>query len=451
LKNFTIQIIYIIFFNTISARKCGFQGEKIVLASDGFEVLDDEDLMENLGQQLMILGKSQNWCPELNVASTDSKPSGSITLIQMGDDFITESTSTAQSETDFATNLFIETATTAESTSATTSETANNNYDAEKDVSMEEILAFDEEEPQILSADAEKFSKFELPWNKLPTDLIADILGKRPLKNNDLKAVSLVFIAELQVINPRVPLSVMKRVAYQAAELYPDSFLQRDEMGQFISKKPVLFLSKMIARRNYKNRAPAPSKHTIQKVSKEAAKIREANKLAETVQNYQPNIIGKEKELSEKKNWLKQVYGSHEEIVLKQEISKAMMDTYGLQRFEINQAENAGEIFNDWPFLKKMAYFKSHFETLTGGNLDNFKHYFNKYKGALITHLESANKAQIKKILPSIREQHVDIKAIKLLTSYFKEEYTTFVVDFPVSLFIIITQNIIFLFFKALK
>jgi hypothetical protein len=31
------------------------------LAEDGFEIADDEDLLENIGNQLMILGGDQEW------------------------------------------------------------------------------------------------------------------------------------------------------------------------------------------------------------------------------------------------------------------------------------------------------------------------------------------------------------------------------------------------------
>jgi hypothetical protein len=55
-----------------------------------------------------------------------------------------------------------------------------------------------------------------------------------------------------------------------------------------------------------------PSIYTVQKIHKEPKEIRKSSKIADSVVNYQPNIVGQETELEEKKVWLQQIYGSEQ-------------------------------------------------------------------------------------------------------------------------------------------
>jgi hypothetical protein len=83
----------------------------------------------------------------------------------------------------------------------------------------------------ISASDAEKFSKLELPWDKINSDLMTDTTNQKKLSHTELNDVSKVFVGELRTINPRIPQLVLDRASRGAANLYPKSFLQTDEDG----------------------------------------------------------------------------------------------------------------------------------------------------------------------------------------------------------------------------
>jgi hypothetical protein len=107
---------------------------------------------------------------------------------------------------------------------------------------------------------------------------------------------------------------------------------------------------------------------------------------------------------------------------------------YGLQRLNINQDPNVDNIFAEWPFLSEMRYSAIHFKLPTGVELDNFEYYFKKYKGFLLPILEKCNNKEISKVLETTKTNPIEIDAriMKLLVAYFKEDYLSLVVDFPV-------------------
>jgi hypothetical protein len=71
-----------------------------------------------------------------------------------------------------------------------------------------------------------------------------------------------------------------------------------------------LFLHKMVRHRDHRNRPYKKPTHTLQKIHKEVNEIRKSSKIADSVVKYQPNIVGQETELEEKKVWLQQIYGT---------------------------------------------------------------------------------------------------------------------------------------------
>jgi hypothetical protein len=384
-------------FFIISAEKQGLPGNRVVFAVDGFQINDDEDLVENSNNQLMILDAAQQWAEEelTHKSISDGDQNCSTTIIEAND--IIPQPIVEQNE------AFI--------------------Y---------EVLVDD---TPMSSGDQKKFDEFQLPWAKLPSDLLLDIEAKKMFKKPELCAVANIFVSELQQINPQVKQSVLLRVATEAANSFPDSFLQKDESGKLLSPKPVLLLAKMIARRNYNNRKPQKKKHTIQEITKDIKQCREAERIAKTVFDYQPNIIGQEANMEMKRCWLKGVYNTSEATIFASQVTEYMSDTYGLQRKHINENSEVENVFEKWPFLQDTLYLKNHFQQLTSADLENFEKKFQMYKAGTISYLSRCNHKTMKKMLPSIATNHVDIRILKLLAAYFKEDYTYLARHFQVLFF----------------
>jgi hypothetical protein len=416
-------------FHSFIAHTMGFSGQRI-MDPEGFQIEDDDDLKRNIDHQLTILAQEE-WqddvlthkeASKFEITSVDSLPG-------------TSGSSTVQLHNDFKPQLGIDTTHIDEPTTsyANTETEGNINVDNFLD---ESIVTITEDAP-FSSSDAEKFSNFTIPWSKLPSELDESLKNKKYLNKCEMGVLANLFVNELQHIHPRVPASVLERVATEAALVYPDSFIKKDEFGLRLSAKPVLFLSKMTAIRNYKNRKPHLPKHTGQTIQKTVKESKEMKKLSATVLNWQPNIIGKEKEMEEMKEWLRTTYESAEMDQHINEITKAMSDTFGLQRLNINQDSRVEQTLTEWPFLSDMRFLAIHFKLLTGSELANFEFYFNKYKGLLVPILENGNNKATQTVLKDTKAKptEIDARVMMLLAAYFKEDYQLLVVDFPVIFF----------------
>jgi hypothetical protein len=413
-------------FSPITACSKGLVGDRLVLAEDGFEIADDEDLLENIGNQLMILSGDQEWLdPKQQLQQQPFHQQQNQQVLEQQIITVEDLNEVPSFSGDFKTGTVFQTL-------ETVSIVDERIPDADETPTGNEWDKLLGTPVPISASDAEKFSKFELPWNKLNSDLMKDITNQKRLSHMELSEVSRVFVGELRTIHPRVPKPVLVRVSRGAANLYPKSFLQTDEDGYMHGKRPNLFLQKMVRHRDHCNREYKKKTHTIQTVHKEPKEIRKSSKIADSVVNYQPNIVGQETELEEKKVWLQQIHGTPQGSEQGAEISAVFIATYGLQRKEINKTPSAVEVFNAWPHLKDFEYFKVHFQMLTGKKLENFVFFFEKYKGALITHLQASKMVRIKKETALIRDLHSDVQALRLLAAYFKESYTDLVVNFEV-------------------
>jgi hypothetical protein len=284
-------------FHLFIAHKMGFSGHRI-MDPEGFQIEDDEDLKRNIEHQLTI-SANEEWQDDdlthkesTKIISVDSIP-GTSGLSKLNTD------SKPQVVVD------IEKAT-----------TSNANEEAVVEVNadiimVESCITISEDAPTS-SADAEHFSNCSIPWSKLPSELDESLKNKKYLNKTEMGVAANLFVNELQHIHPRVPASVLERVATEAAQSYPDSFLKKDEFGQCISTQPVLLLSKMTAIRNYKNRKPNVPKHTGQTIPKTVKDAKEMKKISETVLNWQPNIVGKENDMKKMKEWLRTTFASAE-------------------------------------------------------------------------------------------------------------------------------------------
>jgi hypothetical protein len=424
------------FFFFFAVNISGLQGSIIVADEDGFQIIDDADLVENAQKQLMILTKAQDWTERemlhkpIYFVNQDADADNTMSFIDSNDSEKIESFNqsfTYQAATSQAAII---------SPSIVEEQTPIDTIYNEEDDNDDTFEGM----PSISSEEKTKFEQFQIPWDKFPTDLMEDMRNKKMFGKNELCLAANIVIGELRRIHPRIRKDVLSRVADELALAYPDSFFQKDKFGVQLSEKPVLLLAKLLSRRNYLNRAPMKKTHTVQKVSRSTKQLRESDRIAETVKNYQPNIIGHEKEMIEKRSWLKGVYGTAEGDSSAKQVIDFMDSTYGLQRFDINQNSSMVTIFDKWPFLVVPVHLSRFFKNLTGVNLRNFTDNFERSKSAIISLLENSNSKDILKILPGIVSEHIDIKSLKLVCAHFKEDFKYVAQQFPVRK----TTNIIF-------
>jgi hypothetical protein len=379
-----------------------------VTADDGFQVLEDRDLMQNSSKPLILLSAEEEW--DESPLSLDQKRSATMdyddSVNVMADPIPVENIPEPVPVNFIA------------------------DYQIDDPVLESQSDVDDEDDVPISSEQQRQFDKFKIPWHKLPSDVIEDLVDKKRLRKRDMCLVANAIIADLRKINPNIRKDVLKRIADEAAAVYPNSFLPQDELGALLSTKPILLLAKLEARRNYLNRAPNKKIHSSQDVKRPVEKRRESDRIAASVQDYQPNIVGLEAGMRDQKKWLQnERYAVSPD---QEQIKKYMEETYGLQRLDINRDSSVNYIREQWPYLFDELHLKKHFKQLTGSRLGNFSEMLDRSKGAIIAHLSTSKAKEITKVLPKIAADHVDVKALKLVCAHFKEDFKYVAQEFPV-------------------
>jgi hypothetical protein len=289
------------------------------------------------------------------------------------------------------------------------------------------------ETPSTSSVDTKlAFENFLLPWEKLPTVIINSLQNMKYLQKNDMQIVANLFVSELKTISTEISKSVMKAVAKQAANKYPNSFLEM-EKGVFLTTEPYTLVEKMVNIYHYSRRSPHAKTHTLQELKVPLAESRKRKCFADSVLNYQPNIIDSEPQMIIKKQWLQNMCNSVEEAENLDTIRSHMNNTYGLQRKDINAQPIYDTLTAEWPYLLRSEYFDVHFQLLTGKNLGDFSSNFENLRESIIKVTSAKNSKSISQLLPKVRHEPDEIKCLKLLCAYFNESACLIIKEFEVN------------------
>ncbi|XP_055388137.1 uncharacterized protein LOC129616505 [Condylostylus longicornis] len=186
------------------------------------------------------------------------------------------------------------------------------------------------------------FSQFKIPWNKMPHD-VSEMLENKKKLNKRLTALANVVVDELRAFSFYIPMSVFRSVAQQAADKFPDSIIEKDENGKFISNEPLALITKMKNRNNTLNRAPKRKIPEIDlNIPLKARRI--SNVLQKTCPNWQPKKHNSENHTATsaqfKQKFLQEM-SKCEEITADncKKIEEYMKETYAEQRLYLNNRE----------------------------------------------------------------------------------------------------------------
>ncbi|XP_055389885.1 uncharacterized protein LOC129618883 [Condylostylus longicornis] len=158
-----------------------------------------------------------------------------------------------------------------------------------------------------------------------------------------LTALANVIVDELRAFSFYIPMSVFRSVAQQAADKFPDSIIEKDENGKFISNEPLALITKMKNRNNTLNRAPKRKIPEIDlNIPLKARRI--SNVLQKTCPNWQLKKHNSENHTATsaqfKQKFLQEM-SKCEEITADncKKIEEYMKETYAEQRLYLNNRE----------------------------------------------------------------------------------------------------------------
>lgn len=307
-------------------------------------------------------------------------------------------------------------------------------HSSEQEPSSERI--FDEQESPLKeiaynsssTKNKENLTNFQIPWEKVPTDVIETLKAKKDvsLKMNKL---SNILVDELRVLSDKIPMSVIKSVAANVSAQFPDSFIIKDDKNNVISSEPITLINTMKNRVNFLNRAPkrpASENNPIIPIKER----RKADTLNASCSNWQPNVSLTENQSNKVKqqqliHWYKSKSDSPQVL---ESIADFMKITYPAQRNFLNNRINIPKMVDvqqNWPYLFVKPHMFHHLDLLLSKDTNSFERNFNATKEKLSTILIS------KKLITNTAEDDIIIGIAK----YFKENINFLFKKIEVSFF----------------
>lgn len=385
-------------------------GSIIVLEKDGTEITDNEVLVCLKEETLMLLETGECWQPAqheetgsttstLTLYSNASSPDASESRAELpslmeneinGDESSTETLQEVPSETVPAIGsniqLFI-----VSPESGHSAHTSKNSEYVWKDMAV--------------------------PWDKLPSY----VLKSCEEGTNDKRIISQVInviVGEMRSIKSNIPRTAFRCLAEKMADTYPKTFLDVDEDGTILGGGISSTVSKLFDRNNYLNR---PHKRKGEEPFVKPA----PPKLLKTVRNskvgcsnWQPLVEEKADKIDIIK-MINSIDSSHPDFF------KFLEETYPEQRQFLNSIENpptAKETIEKWPVLFDSGCVIWHFKKLTEVETCEI---------SPIKILKIINFGKKMNIVFNEEEDQL-LSALRILSSYFKEDLSTLFYRFKV-------------------
>lgn len=240
-------------------------------------------------------------------------------------------------------------------------------------VSNDETLSLASVTPSSNSkTTAAQFKEFSIPWSKVPNDIMKLLRSKTSLGKR-LNSLANMLVDELRERSTHIPIRVLREVAHQAAEKYPESLLEKDREGQQITTTPQSLISKMINRNNALNRpqkraSSGSSEIHITSGSSSSKKRKSAASSAagSAASNGNAKSQAIHRDLEEKKELLIASYSGIANVE-PATISEYMKECFPLQRAFFNNSEKIPDIKaikDNWPHIFTKELLFQHFELL---------------------------------------------------------------------------------------
>ncbi|XP_017471868.1 PREDICTED: uncharacterized protein LOC108363112 [Rhagoletis zephyria] len=218
------------------ARLYGIQGYKLVLESDGSEICSDSVLEHYLkSKEIFMLLENEEWTEKTALNSTIfQKYDNTVNVIaETNEERVSNFPSPCTAENTIQ-NLNSQHPPQQEN--ATNSQCDMMTIHSESvDLNSETTLTVLNGAPTPISECSKKvFDHFQIPWKKLPSDILEMLENKKKL-GKKLNAFANLLVDEMRMISFYLPMSTLRVVSVQAATKFPESFMEKDNEGNIIS------------------------------------------------------------------------------------------------------------------------------------------------------------------------------------------------------------------------
>lgn len=262
-----------------------------------------------------------------------------------------------------------------------------------------------------------KLAQFQIPWEKIPSDIVQILENKRDI-GTYINKLANVLVDEMRIISNKVPMTVIKSIARNISSQFPESFVEKDDSNNLINSEPVALINTMKNRVNFLNRAPKRplSLHNPVVPIKER---RKTDTLTASCSNWQPGVSLNQMESHKIKqqqlmHWHKTNQNSSEIL---ETITDFMKNTYAAQRVYLNNRKEIPQIVDvkqNWPYLFVKPHMFNHLDLLLNMNTQCFVNNFNTSKQKVSSVLQS------KKIITNTTNNDNDI--INGIVNFFHED-----------------------------
>nr|XP_055067938.1 uncharacterized protein LOC129449179 [Misgurnus anguillicaudatus] len=271
---------------------------------------------------------------------------------------------------------------------------------------------------------------FEIPWKKLPSQLIKKLEeGKRPTKSDRLEIIRLI-VSEILTICPTPGKKHMSEIARKMAKVYPVAFTDVIE-GEIVGSGYDSLTKQMVSRVDNLRRGSTPLSLKRQLISTsegDDTPPRKGRLDAYGCINWQPMRLPTDETLESQKQAQEQLKKMYKERCRDtKSIERMMRTTFCTQRKDIINGIETSDLTNDWPYLFEITGMKTHFKELTGMDIDD-KAMENKY-ARVISYLKTNDKTgkmeTIFREMETSSKNVADVNAagfLQLLVRYFNEE-----------------------------
>lgn len=269
------------------------------------------------------------------------------------------------------------------------------------------------------------WNEFKIPWNKIPQYML-EACEAGQITNTICTEIVHTVVNEMRNLKQTIPFKAFRIVGKKMADRYPKAFLDIDEDKTVLADGITTVVSKMHMRNAYLNR-PHKRNAGIKSQGVPAKKLRNVINSRAGCSNWQPTQSKRNGENI--KNLLNNMNETDTNLF------KYLEETYSEQRIFLNDVlkpPSVQDIKNEWPVLLNSTAILWHFKKLT--NVDIAEIDFTE-KSAKILQF-----AQEKGINYEI-DYDEDLKALHILSAYFKEDLSIIFYQFKVSILCLFVKS----------
>lgn len=265
------------------------------------------------------------------------------------------------------------------------------------------------------------FSKFKVPWPKMPQHIIDQCKKNMKLNPTDYGSFIHIIVIEMRSISNYIRKKVFENVANDVIAKFPKTFQQIDSDGVLVSNGTHRVTMKLIDHNSYLNR-PHKGANSASDLKKNISKLRVQEKKASGSINHQPNIDieGDEVDVIDKQiNSNMDVYSFEDMVIL-------LIKNFPSHRMLINVTINLQQIFEHLPILRKNEYYLWHYNHLLNHehDIDNIDKVFIANQEKILRFARKSKMKSLQTLCNSWKNDYVCClkDAIDIFLLYFKNE-----------------------------